>query len=154
MQKGSTIFLKTVIGAVGLFVLFLCVYGLPVTISAFSWGGYDPLLVGMYVPAIPFYIALGCGLRLLGHIDRDEVFSQPAVNSLRTIQWCGVAISGMYAAGMPYIFYVADKDDAPGVVAIALVIIFSSFVISVAAALFKQLLQRAVDLKVENDLTV
>lgn len=154
MQKGSTLFLKTVIVAVGLFVLFLCVYGLPVTMGAFNWGGYDPILLGMYLPAIPFYIALGHGLRLLGHIERGEVFSQLAVNSLRSIQWSGVAISGMYAAGMPYIFYVADKDDAPGVVAIALVIIFASLVISVAAALFKQLLQRAVDLKAENDLTV
>lgn len=154
MQKSSTLFLQTVIVAMGLFVLFLCVYGLPVTIGTFDWGGYDPILLGMYIPAIPFYFALYKAMQLLKRIEQDQVFSQPAVDALWSIQWCGVSISALYAAGMPYIFYVADKDDAPGVVGIGLVIIFSSFVIAVAAALFKQLLQRAVDLKAENDLTV
>lgn len=154
MQKGSTIFLKAVIVGIGLFVLFLCTYVLPTTIGTFDWSGYDPILLGMYIPAIPFYLALYKALRLLQHIEQGAVFSQPAADTLRVIQWCGVSISALYAAGMPYIFYVAEQDDAPGVVAIGLVIIFSSFVIAVAAALFKQLLQRAVDLKTENDLTV
>ena len=60
----------------------------------------------------------------------------------------------MYAAGMPYVFYVADQDDAPGVVAIGLVIIGASFVIATAAAVFQKLVQNAVDIKSENDLTV
>jgi hypothetical protein len=55
---------------------------------------------------------------------------------------------------MPYIFYVADKDDAPGVAAIGFAIIGLSFVIAVAAAVFQRLLQNAVDIKSENDLTV
>jgi hypothetical protein len=60
----------------------------------------------------------------------------------------------MFAAGMPYIFNVADKDDAPGVVAMALVIIFASLVIGVFAAVLQKLLQSVVAIKSENDLTV
>lgn len=55
---------------------------------------------------------------------------------------------------MPYIYYAADRDDAPGVLAIALVIAFASLVIASAAGLFQRLLQNAVDIKSENDLTV
>jgi hypothetical protein len=60
----------------------------------------------------------------------------------------------MYVVGMPYIFHAADKDDAPGVALIGFVIIFASFVIATAAGVFQRLVQNAVDIKSENDLTV
>ena len=55
---------------------------------------------------------------------------------------------------MPYIFYVADRDDAPGVAAVAFIIIGASFVIAAAAAVFERLMRSTVDIKSENDLTV
>jgi hypothetical protein len=55
---------------------------------------------------------------------------------------------------MPYIFYVADRDDAPGVSVIGFIIIFASFVIAVFAAVLERLLQNAIEIKSENDLTV
>lgn len=51
-----------------------------------------------------------------------------------------------------YLF--ADKDDAPGVIVIGLVIIFASIVIGVFAAVLQKLLKEAIDIKLENDLTV
>ena len=55
---------------------------------------------------------------------------------------------------MPYVFYLADMDDAPGLVAIGLVIVFASFVIGAFAAVLQKLIQNAVEIKSENDLTV
>lgn len=55
---------------------------------------------------------------------------------------------------MPYVFYVADRDDALGLAAIGFVFIGASFVIGTAAAVFQSLMQNAVDIKSENDLTV
>ena len=55
---------------------------------------------------------------------------------------------------MPFVIYVADKDDAPGAVGIGLVIIFASLIIAVFAAVLQRLLQNAIDIKSENDLTV
>jgi hypothetical protein len=55
---------------------------------------------------------------------------------------------------MPYIVYVADKDDPPGATAIGLVIIVASCVIAVFAAVLQKLLQNAIEIKSENDLTV
>jgi hypothetical protein len=46
------------------------------------------------------------------------------------------------------------NDDPAGFIVIGLVVIFTSAVIATAAAVFQKLLQNAVDLKSENDLTV
>jgi hypothetical protein len=154
MNRGSTNFLRLVIFLIGTGVLALCLFVLPRVIGSIDLGGYDPILLGMYVPAIPFFVALYQALRLLSYIDKNKAFSSLSVTALKNIKYCALAISALYAAGMPYIFYVADKDDAPGVVAIGLVIIFASFVIAVFAAVLQRLLQNAIAIKSENDLTV
>lgn len=154
MKRGSTIFLRGVVIVIGLVVLALCVFGLPYAIGSIEWGGYDPILLGLYVPAVPFFFALHQSLKLLNNIDNNQAFSQVSVNAFRNIKYCALIISGLFVAGMPYIFHVADKDDAPGVVAIGLVIIGTSFVIATSAAVLQKLFQNAVDIKSENDLTV
>jgi hypothetical protein len=91
---------------------------------------------------------------LLRYIDRNTAFSESSVLALKNIKFCGGLIAGLFTAGLPYIYWVADKDDAPGVVAIALVIIGASVSVAVFAAVLQRLLQSAIDLKAENDLTV
>jgi len=154
MGKGSTLILKGVVCLFGITVLAMCIFVLPLGISTDRTGYYRPLLLGMYVPAIPFFIALYQSLKLLSYIDKNKVFSDASVEALKYIKYCAVTISLMYAVGMPYIFYVADRDDAPGVVLIGFIIIFASFVIATAAAVFQKLVKSAVDIKSENDLTV
>lgn len=154
MNRGSTIILRLVIYLLGIGALFLALYVLPMAIMTDKTGYYRPIIIGMYVPAIPFFIALFQTLKLLKNIDNNQAFSQSSVKALKNIKYCGIAISLMYAAGMPYIFHAADRDDAPGVVLIGLVIIFASFVVGTAAGVFQKLVQTAVDIKSENDLTV
>ncbi len=48
----------------------------------------------------------------------------------------------------------ADKDDRPAGVFMRIFIAFPSIVIATAAAIFERILQNAVDIKSENDLTV
>ena len=154
MKQPSTLVLRAAIILIGVVVLALCLFGIPQVIGAFQAGGYDPILIGLYVPAIPFFIALYQAMRILSYIDSKNAFSVPSVNAFRGIKVCALAISGLFAAGMPYIFYVAKQDDAPGVVAIALVIIALSFVIGTFAAVMQKLIRGAVEIKSENDLTV
>jgi hypothetical protein len=153
MKRGSTLFLKGVIVLLGFAALASCT-ALPFVINSEQTGYYRPILIGMYLSVIPFFIALYQAFKLLIYIDNNKAFSDLSVNALRNIRNCGIAISVLYAAGMPYIFYAADRDDAPGVVLIGLVIILASFVIAVFAAVLQALLQNAIDLKSENDLTV
>jgi hypothetical protein len=154
MNRGSTLFLKAVITLIGLSVLALCAYVLPFMITSDNTGYYRPILLGLYIPAIPFFIALYQSLKLLNYIDQNKVFSKVSVNALKYIKYCALAISGLFITGMPYIFYAADRDDAPGVVALGLVIIGASSVIATFSAVLQQLLQRAVKIKSENDFTV
>lgn len=154
MNKGSTLFLKLVVCLIGAIVLALCVFALPSGINSDKTGFYSPILMGLYVPAIPFFLALYQSMKLLSAIEKNKVFSKQSVDALKKIKYCAIAISTLFAAGMPYIFYAADRDDAPGVAALGFVIIFASFVIATAAAVFQSLMQKAVDLKSENDLTV
>lgn len=156
MKLGSTLLLRGVIGFIGLVVLAVCVFVLPRVILAETKGDFDygPIFVGLYVAAVPFFIALWQAFQLLNYIDKNKAFSRKSVAALRNIKYCAVAISALFALGMPYIFYVADRDDAPGTVAIGFVIIAVSFVVAAFAGLLQGLIQNAVDIKTENDLTV
>lgn len=156
MKRGSTIFLRGVVVLIGLVVLGLCVFGLPVLIVSELAGDFDygPIFVGLYITAIPFFIALYQALKLLDYIDKNNAFSVASVKAFKNIKYCAFTISALFLAGMPYVFYVGDRDDAPGIVALGFVIIFASFVIATAAAVFQSLVQNAVDIKSENDLTV
>lgn len=150
---GSTLFLRAVVFILGIIVLIPCIIVFPGGIKL-DTEGYDLVFWGMYATAVPFFIALYQTLKLLGCIDNSQAFSPKAVRSLKYIQYCALTISVMYTAGLPYIFTVADRDDAPGVIVAGFVLACASLVIAVFAAVLQKLLQSAIDIKSEHDLTV
>src|SRR3989344_3295517 len=127
MKKSSTLFLKLVISLIGIVVLVLITV---FTISVVSdWGGlFLPILIIMYVTAIPFFFALYQTLKLLRYIDKNIAFSELSVKALRNIKYCAIIISALYVAGMPFLVSIADKDDAPGAVGFGLIFILASIV--------------------------
>lgn len=152
MKKGSTFFLKGVLFVLAAIVLGICIFVLPEGIRTADM--YRPIIFGMYIAAIPFLIALYQSFKLLALIDKNNAFSEQAVKALKNIKYCAIAISAFYVVNMPYIFIAADKDDAPGVVAIGLVIVFASAVIATFAAVLQKLLKNVIEIKAENELTV
>lgn len=153
MKQGSTLFLKSVICIIGLAILALCIIITGVGVSG-NAGMFLPVLIVMLAAAIPFFFALYQGILLLKYIEKNTAFSDASVKAIRTIKYCAFAISVLYAAGMPYIIYVADKDDAPGVVLMGLVFMSAPLIIGVFAAVLEKLLRNVIDIKSENDLTV
>lgn len=153
ITHGSTIILRLAVLAIGLFVFALCV-GVFFLITDGEQNYRTPVWAGLYVAAIPFYIALYETLKLLNYVDKNKAFSKLSVKALKTIKYCGLAIAGWFVLGSPYIMYVAQRDDAPGLFAIALIFIGASFSVAVFAAVLQRLLQNAIDIKSENDLTV
>ena len=154
VKNGTTLFLRIVVLTLAAIVLGLCVFALPAGMVSDDVGLYRWILLGLYVPAIPFFGAIFQTMKLLRYIDNNTAFSDDSVKALNAIKYCGIIIAGLFSVGMPYIYYVADKDDAPGVVAIGLVIIGASIAVSVFAAVLERLLQNAIAIKRENDLTV
>jgi len=153
MKKGSTIFLKLAIALIGIAVLTLVTV---FTMSVVSGRGglFLPILVIMYVTAIPFFFALYQTLKLLGYIDKNIAFSELSVKAFRNIKYCAITISALYVAGMPFLVSVADKDDAPGAVGFGLIFILASIVVATFAAVLQRLVQNGLDMKSENDLAV
>jgi len=159
MKKSSTIFLQVVIVLVGIVVLAIMVRfplteGRAANLDLFSIYA-DPFLAYGYLAAIPFFVALYQAFKLLGYIRQNKVFSPNSVKALRTIKYCAIVliILIMMAALYIRIFHAAD-DDPAGFIAVCIVATFISIVIATAAAVFERLLQNAVDMKSENDLTV
>jgi hypothetical protein len=56
--------------------------------------------------------------------------------------------------GILYIRLSVVDDDPAGITALGIFTTFASIVVATAAAVFQKLLQNAVDIKSENDLTV
>jgi hypothetical protein len=160
MKSGSTIFLQIVIVALGIGALAFLLWephieGRNVNATFFEIYFKDPFLAYAYTASIAFFIALYQAFKLLGYIRQNKVFSLNSVRALRTIKFCAIALVGFIAGAEAYIFIaVRGNDDIAGGVAIGLVLIFGSVVIGTAAAVFEKLLQNAVDIKSENDLTV
>lgn len=154
MERGSTLFLRAAVVIMAAVVLALCVFALPAGIRAEHVGAYRPILLGMYVPAVPFFLGAYQVLKLLGYIDTNKAFSKLSVRALSAVKYCALTISGLFAAGMPYIYLVAEQDDAPGVILIGLTFAFVPLVIATLAAVLQRILQEAIDIKSENDLTV
>src|SRR5499426_2136141 len=158
MKRGSTIFLQMVIVLIGIGALALMLWephieGRNAHATLFEIYFKDPFLAYAYTASIAFFVALYQAFTLLGYRRANEVFSQSSVRSLRTIKDCAIAIIGFVAVSVIFIMF-ADKDDRPEGVFMRRLIAFPSIVIATAAAMFERILQNAVDIKSENDLTV
>jgi hypothetical protein len=113
-----------------------------------------PVLAALCTAIISFFVASYQVLKLLNYIDSNRAFSTLSVKALRTIKHCALVVSSVFAAGMPLIYYTAEQDDAPGLIIIGLFFTFAPVVVAVFAAVVQRLLQDAIAIKSENDLTV
>ncbi|WP_028775701.1 DUF2975 domain-containing protein [Shimazuella kribbensis] len=160
MKQGTTLFLKIAVILIGIPVPALCIFLVP-KIGNFAAELYPDITymkylvsIDLYATAIPFYFALYQTFKLLNYIDENKAFSNLSVKALKTIKYCAILISILYAVGTPLFYLMGEKDDAPGVIVIGLIFIFASIVIAVFAAVLQRLLKEAVDIKSENDFIV
>jgi hypothetical protein len=163
MKRGSTLFLKLAVILMGIPVLALCLFLLPQIAneaneaaergSDLAFVVYGILMV-MYVSAIPFYFALYQSFNLLSYIDKNQAFSKLSVRALKKIKNCAIIIGGLYLVALPFVYIMAEVDDAPGLIIVGMIPIFASVVIAVFAAVLQRLLKEAIDIKEENDLIV
>ncbi|UNP78420.1 DUF2975 domain-containing protein [Bacillus nitratireducens] len=159
MERVSTLFLKIAVFIIGLPVFALCIFLVP-HMANFATKLYPNIasmkylfFIVMYGAAIPFYFALYQAFNLLRYIDENKAFSELSVKVLKNIKCCAITISGLYVLGLPLFHFIAKKVDPP-IGLMGIIIIFISFVIAIFAAILQRLLQEAINIKSENDLTV
>jgi hypothetical protein len=158
MKRSSTLFLQLVIVLIGIGALALMLWephieGRNAHATLFEIYFNDPFLAYAYVASIPFFVALFQAIKVLRYAGQNKVFSQAAVKALQTIKYCAIALIGFVAMGEIFIMF-SNSDDRAGGVFIGVLITFGSIVIATATAMFERILQDAVDIKSENDLTV
>ena len=158
MKKGSTLFLKVVlcliaIGALAGLLWFPQTEGRAVNLDLISIYT-DPFIIYGYIASTPFFIGLYQAFKLLNLIDANKAFSQGAVNTLKNMKFATLSLIGFIALAVFYIRFFAHGDDPAGPTALGILASIAAAVIATAAAVFQKLLQNAVDIKSENDLTV
>jgi hypothetical protein len=159
LREVTTLFLKIAVFIIGLPVLALCIFLVPhiAKFAAELYPSFAPMkylvFIVMYGAAVPFYFALYQAFNLLRYIDENTAFSELSVKALKNIKFCAITISGLYVLGLPLFRFIAMKVDPP-IGLIGLIIILASLVVAVFAAILQRLLQEAINIKSENDLTV
>jgi hypothetical protein len=159
MKRISTIFLQAVIVLIGIVALAILIR-LPLTegraanLDLFSIYS-DPFILYGYAASIAFFVALYKAFKLLGYIGQNEVFSLNSVGALKSIKYCAIVLSILIATAGLFIRISHNKEDDPaGFLAICIVTTFVSIIVATAAAIFEKILQNAIDMKSENDLTI
>lgn len=158
MRRGSTLFLKSAVFLIGMPVLALSLFGLYYLLKNPANPEYAnllyPIVIGLYLSVLPFFTALYQAFKLLSIIDKNQAFSELSINTLKKIKFCAMTISALYVLLLPFVFMVAELDDAPGLVIVGMIPVFASMVIAVFAAVLQRLFTEAITIKSENDLTV
>lgn len=156
--QSSTLFLKVVllliaIGALAGLLWFPQTEGRAANLDVISVYA-DPLIIYAYIVSIPFFFGLYQAFKLLNLIDANNAFSQDAVNTLRNMKFSSLTLGGFIILAVIYIRFFLHGDDPAGPTMFGILTTFAAAVIATAAAVFQELLQNAVDIKSENDLTV
>ena len=159
MKKASIIFLQAVIVLIGIVALVILIRfplteGRATNLDLFSIY-FDPFILYGYAASIAFFVALYNAFKLLRYIGQNKVFSSNSVGTLKSIKYCAIVLSILIVVAGLYIKLSHNKDDDPaGFLAICIVTTFASIVVATAAAIFEKILQNAIDMKSENDLTI
>ena len=159
MKRISTVFLQAVIVLIGIVALAILLWfplteGRAANLDLFSIY-FDPFILYGYAASIAFFVALYKAFKLLGYIGQNKVFSSNSVKTLKSIKYCAIVLSILIVTAGVYIRIFHNKNDDPaGFITLCIVTTFVSSVVATAAAIFEKLLQNAIDLKSENDLTI
>ncbi|MFC6323780.1 DUF2975 domain-containing protein [Companilactobacillus baiquanensis] len=158
-MKRETIFLRIAIYIMALIMLAICIIVIPHHLIGanklmhnlfYNW----ILGSGMYLTALLFFTVLWQALKLLHLIDQNKAFSKFSVNNLKKIKIAAYLACLIYILESPFFYMFADKDDAPGVVVIGIILAGTALVIALFASMLQKLLNQAIKIKSENDLTI
>jgi hypothetical protein len=159
-MKSETLFLKIALFLISISALVISIMWLPWTAgiaenigSELAFLQYLSYLF-VLVAVTPYLFSIYQTFIILNLIDHDQAFSDQSVKSLKKIKLSAMFLGIQFMVALPFLFYIAEVDDAPGLAAIGLIITLASIVISVFAAVLEKLLKNAIDIKSENDLTI
>lgn len=162
MNRGSSLFLKFAIILIAIVALGIGIFVLPdmaaKDAAAHPQLAYQqyPFLAYAYILCIAFIVALYQSFKLLIYIDANKGFSELSVRSLRYIKYCAIIISALMVAGIITLMVLSFEkgEDITGIVMPGLLVTFVSSVAAALVAVLQKHVQKAMEIKSENELTV
>lgn len=163
MKLNSTTITKGVIYLMGFAVIAVCAILLPELAREEAVGKVNPptswpFLLGAWVMSVPIFVALYQSHKLLSYIDNNKTFSSQSVKSLRNIKYCSVIFAILVVLGVMTVVITArivdPYEDVTPVFTFGFIFTFVSSVIATFTAVLQRLLQEAINIKSENDLTI
>jgi len=159
MKRFSIVFLQAVVVLIGLVALIVLIRfpmleGRAQNLDVF--GIYsDPFILYAYASSIAFFVALFKGFKLLRFIGQNKLFSVNAIKTLRSIRYCAIILSiSIVLAGIYIRIFHHEDDDPAGFLGMCIITTFSCVAVAIAVAVLEKILQNAIDMKSENDLTI
>jgi hypothetical protein len=152
MNRGSTIFLRVVISLIAIVALAVCILTLPPMVARearktpdTAWLVYM-FLVGAYIMAIPFFVALYQALKLLTYVDGNKGLSESSAGALRSIKYCAITISILMVGGIAALMALSfgKGEDIAGIVAMGLLVTFASTIVAAVTAVLQRQVQKAI----------
>lgn len=107
------------------------------------------LTIGLYICAVAFITAAIFAWQLLGRVIHQNAFTVGFVQLLNQLKWACVGIQVGAVLMLPGVYTVADRTDAPGVMAIGL----TFFAVWLFITVFIAILQRLWQLSIEHQTT-
>jgi len=158
MKRGATIFLRVVISLIAIAALVVCIFPLPRMVAQEAAKTPDTaylvylFLVGAYVMAVLFFVALYQAFKLLTYIDGNKAFSELSVRALRHIKHSAITISLLMVAGIAAVMVLSagTGEDIAGIVMMGLIFTFASTVFAAIAAVLQSQVQKAIETKSES----
>jgi len=157
-RKELTKWLKLVIAFAALLGALLCLIIAPLLGReiAFEYPEFSymfwPCLIFIWITAGPYYLALYKGWRICQEIENDNSFCHGNVERLKDISRMALIECMLYLAAMVVLLILNLLH--PSILLMILFIIFVGVSIGVIAAVLSHLLEKARELKEENDLTI
>lgn len=159
-MKKETLLLKLAIVALTIPIIAICIVLVP-RLSAGIANEYPaiagfriPFIIAVYATAIAFFNILYQAFRILALIEKNQAFSNDARTAIQYIKFSSLSIALIYSLTLPLFYFVADHEDAPGILVIGLILVFAALVVAAFAGVLQKLVNNALEIKSEMDLTV
>lgn len=139
MRKISILFLRLSILAAALLIVLLGSYGLyslilnPVN-PVYAWMLY-PIIAGVYVSLLPLFYGFIQFYKLLG-LAEGKTGAESKNVILKKLRKGSLVFGSMYLLTEPFVFQVAQEDDAPGLILFYLIPFFFALVLGAIVTLF------------------
>ena len=158
MERGSTIFLRIVISLIAIAALTVCIFVFPGAFAREAAKTPDTayqiylFLVGAYLMAIAFFVALYQAFKLLTYVDGNKTFSEPSVKALRQIKYSAITISILAVTGIAALMIISagTGEDSAGPVMMGMILTLASSVVAAVVAVLQTQVQKAMDIESER----